>query len=91
LERLTRGRPNLAMGRKKVTEPACTRCGICERDCPAGAILLDPYPVFGKECIACWRCINRCPEDCITTRMSSPYHYKGIPEREGLLERAGLR
>lgn len=89
-ERLTRGRANLAMGKKRVAEPDCTRCGICERDCPSGAIRLDPYPVFGKECTACWRCVNRCPEDCITTRISSPYHYKGIPDKEALLKEAGL-
>ncbi len=89
-ERLTKGRANLAMGKKKVIESDCTRCGICARDCAAGAIRLDPYPVFGKECTACWRCVNCCPEDCITTRISSPYHYKGIPDRDALLKEAGL-
>jgi ferredoxin/flavodoxin len=90
LERLAKGRPNLTMGKKKIIESDCTQCGICGRDCPAGAIRLDPYPVFGKECSACWRCINCCPEDCITTRLSSPYHYKGIPDKGALLEKAGL-
>ncbi|MBU1669999.1 MAG: EFR1 family ferrodoxin [Actinobacteria bacterium] len=93
LSRLTRapGRwPRLKMGRKRVDESACTRCGVCVKNCPAGAIALDPYPAFGRGCIACWRCINTCPVDCITTIIDSDTHYKGITERERLLREAGL-
>ncbi len=90
-ERLPKGHPSLEMGKKKIIEADCAQCGICEKDCPAGAIRLDPYPVFSKECIACWRCINCCPEDCITTWMSSRYHYKGIPDKDELLKKAGLQ
>ena len=89
-ERLAGRRPNLEMGKKKVVESRCTRCGACEKNCPAGAIRLDPFPCFSKDCIACWRCINGCPEDCITTRIDSRYHYKGIPREGELLEKAGL-
>ncbi len=89
-ERLPKGRPNLVMGKKTVIESDCTRCGTCEENCPEGAIRLEPYPVFGKECAACWRCVNCCPEDCITTWMSSQYHYKGIPDKDELLKKAGL-
>lgn len=89
-ERLPRGHPNLVMGKKTVIESDCTRCGTCEKNCPEGAIRLEPYPVFGRECSACWRCVNCCPEDCITTWMSSRYHYKGIPNRDELLKEAGL-
>jgi len=89
-ERLSKGHPNLAMGKKIVPESDCTQCGICKENCPEGAIRLEPYPVFGKECAVCWRCVNCCPEDCITTWMSSPYHYKGIPNTDELLKRAGL-
>ncbi len=90
LGRLAGGHPNLIMGKKKVIEPNCTQCGVCEKSCPAGAIQLDPYPAFTKECITCWRCINICPEDCITTRIDSKYRYKGIPHKDELLEKAGL-
>lgn len=89
LSRLPRN-PNLKMGRKKVDEAACTRCGVCVKNCPAGAITLDPEPRFGRQCIACWRCINTCPTDCITTALDSDVHYKGISDREGLLRSAGL-
>lgn len=89
-ERLPRGHPNIVMGKKTVIESHCTRCGVCEKNCPEGAIRLEPYPVFGKKCAACWRCINCCPEDCITTWMSSQYHYGGMPDKDELLRSAGL-
>lgn len=89
-ERLPRGLPDFVMGRKKVREAECTRCGVCEENCPMSAIRLDPYPVFSRKCTACWRCVNLCPEDCITTTVSRRFQYKGLPDREGLLEKAGL-
>jgi ferredoxin len=90
-ERLPRGLPDFVMGRKKVRKDECTRCGVCEENCPMWAITLDPYPVFSRKCTACWRCVNLCPEDCITTTISRRFQYKGLPDREGLLEKAGLR
>jgi ferredoxin/flavodoxin len=78
------------MGKKKVDEAACTECRVCEKNCPVGAITLDPYPVFSRECIACWSCINMCPTDCITTAIDSRRHYKGIARRDELLKKAGL-
>ncbi len=89
-ERIPRNHPNLEMGKKRVNESDCTQCGVCEKSCPARAIRLDPYPVFTYDCDACWRRINICPEDCITTRIASKYHYKGIPHKDKLLKEAGL-
>lgn len=83
--------PNMKMGRKKVDELSCTQCGVCEENCPVDAIKLAPYPAFGQECIACWRCINTCPEDSITTRIDCGRHYRGITRGEELLKKAGLR
>jgi ferredoxin/flavodoxin len=90
-ERLSQGRPDLAMGTKKVIESECTQCEICAKQCPAEAIRLDPYPIFSTECIYCWRCVNNCPEDCITTRIDNRRrHYKGFEHGDKLLKEAGL-
>ncbi len=65
------------MGPKYVNEELCTQCGACEKQCPYGAIRLDPYPIFDMdECYGCWRCYNRCPEHAIyTTRFrEGPYY-----------------
>lgn len=90
MERLLQHHSNMEMGKKKVAESDCTLCGTCEKSCPAGAILLDPYPVFSNKCMSCWRCVNICPEDCIDTWMASNNHYKGIPNKDELLKEAGL-
>lgn len=47
-------------------EERCTQCGICEQECPAGAITLDPYPQRGPECFLCNNCARLCPEGAIT-------------------------
>jgi ferredoxin len=90
--RLTRLAPSarFKMGRKKVQEASCTKCGVCAKNCPVGAIALDPFPRFGSDCIACWRCVNTCPQDCITCIIDPGKHYKGIPRRDELLESPGL-
>ena len=41
----------------------CTKCKVCARLCPAGAISLsDPSKTDQKLCISCMRCIKVCPE-----------------------------
>lgn len=45
---------------------ACISCGLCERICPVGNIVLrGKVPEFGRECIGCYGCINRCPSNAI--------------------------
>ena len=57
------------MGPKFVDAAACTRCGLCARGCPYGAIRMDDLPRFTEpKCAACWRCYNRCPTRAIYTR-----------------------
>jgi ferredoxin len=44
----------------------CTQCGICQENCPAEAISLDPHPVFNTNCFLCHNCARLCPEEAIT-------------------------
>lgn len=42
----------------------CTRCGICVKACPAGAISADdPRQTDKDRCITCMRCVRICPEE----------------------------
>ena len=54
---------------KKVRTEACTQCGVCEEECPAGAININPYPLFDQSCFDCFNCIRLCPEDAIEPAM----------------------
>ena len=54
----------------QLVEEACTKCGICEKECPAFAITLDPYPRFGDECILCYNCVRLCEDDAIKSDLS---------------------
>ena len=60
---LHRGLRNLVTARPRlVDETACTRCGECEAICGAGAIRLDPTPVFDDSlCVRCFCCSEICP------------------------------
>ena len=41
----------------------CLGCGICVRECPAGAIdFEDPRITHAEKCISCMRCIKVCPK-----------------------------
>ncbi|MBI4295702.1 MAG: 4Fe-4S binding protein [Chloroflexi bacterium] len=44
----------------------CTRCGICEANCPTNCIDFSVSPpVFGLKCDQCWFCEQICPESAI--------------------------
>lgn len=43
-------------------ESACTKCGLCAKVCPAGAIdPSNPKVVDKSKCIGCMRCVSVCP------------------------------
>jgi NAD-dependent dihydropyrimidine dehydrogenase PreA subunit/flavodoxin len=44
----------------------CTRCGICEDNCPTNSIdFSESPPVFRPTCDRCWFCEQICPEGAI--------------------------
>ena len=54
----------------QLDEAACTKCAVCEKECPAFAITLDPYPRFGDACILCYNCVRLCEEGAIKSYLS---------------------
>ena len=54
---------------KSVDEEKCTQCAICVQVCPAGAVALDPLPVFDGNCFDCFNCVRECPESAIVSPM----------------------
>ncbi|MBW1790252.1 MAG: 4Fe-4S binding protein, partial [Deltaproteobacteria bacterium] len=55
---------------KHVNIETCTQCGLCEEECPAAAVVLNPYPEFGPNCFDCYNCIRLCPENAIESAIS---------------------
>jgi ferredoxin len=55
-------RAKARMAPLRLDEGRCSACGACREACPAGAVELAPYPIFGPECIRCGRCVQACPE-----------------------------
>lgn len=43
----------------------CTACGLCAEICNTKNITVDSKPTWGNDCIQCFACINRCPEEAI--------------------------
>ncbi len=39
----------------------CTKCGICVRKCPAGAIHIETLSINKDLCLRCFACVKKCP------------------------------
>lgn len=55
---------------KTVDENKCTRCGVCQEECPAAAITMDDLPQFLNTCFNCFNCIRLCPEEAIVSAVT---------------------
>lgn len=70
---------------KTVDRSRCSRCNVCAAICPADAITMDPYPVFGPACFLCYRCLRFCPEHAIMadfSKMEAALHQRASTFQE---------
>jgi ferredoxin len=86
LNRLSFGRIG-SMDGKFVADERCTRCGICQRICPAGNITLaDGIPVWNHRCEQCFACLQWCPAEAIQygarTSRFKRYHHPEVALKE---------
>lgn len=58
----------------------CTGCGLCEKICPAKAIVMqDKRPIWLKtDCFLCMACLNRCPTQAIEFGEHSQNQYRYV-------------
>jgi ferredoxin/flavodoxin len=64
----------------------CVKCGLCQKECPVGALSLDPYPVWDmSKCFSCQKCINICPKHALYVEgieLIDYYNRKKLNEEE---------
>jgi ferredoxin len=66
---------------KSVDEKKCTRCAICEEECPAAAITMDDLPRFNDNCFNCFNCVRLCPEEAIVPAVDMADIHRQIQDR----------
>ena len=62
-------RPRPSISRAFVALERCLGCGICEANCPAGAIVVERIAwINAQRCIGCGHCVEVCPQGAISFR-----------------------
>ncbi len=70
----------------------CVFCGMCERNCPEGAITVDRptrmWRINLEKCVNCGTCIDNCPRKCLSLGcyvgdQKEVTVYGTVPERRG--------
>lgn len=63
----------------------CTRCGLCQKQCPVNNIKVNKDSItFFEKCISCQRCLHRCPTNAFLYKNEVIEQYK-LP-KQGLLK-----
>jgi ferredoxin len=54
-------------GKKIIVNETCNGCGICEKNCPVGNIVLQSNkPLFQNNCTLCLQCLYICPQKALS-------------------------
>ena len=66
-----------------ISKDICKGCGVCERECPTGAINSKEKYLDNERCIRCMRCIAACPGGGI--RVFDTEKEKFVPSRRSFI------
>lgn len=62
--------PERTRGHVEINIEECIMCGMCQRNCPPGAILVDRATGVWKiqrfDCVQCGYCVECCPKKCLS-------------------------
>ncbi|MGQ9648440.1 MAG: DUF362 domain-containing protein [Thermodesulfobacteriota bacterium] len=63
-------RPKPSFFKAMVDPKRCSGCGVCEANCPAGAIVLERIAwIDAQRCIGCGSCVEVCPRGAVSLRV----------------------
>lgn len=80
----TRPQPAGLKGHVANDVKTCILCGICEKRCPTGAIIVDKkggsWSIDRFRCVQCGSCVRECPKACLTMEpdYAKPSASKGV-------------
>ena len=77
------------MDKSFLADDQCSRCGICEKICPARNIeMAGGKPAWHHRCEQCFACLQWCPEEAIqhgkNTKTKKRYHHPDISLKDML-------
>lgn len=83
LQRLMTSRPFVRFAYSRMfslKKEKCNSCGICMKTCPTGNIKADKsgQPVWGRNCILCFYCDMKCPQEAIVSCARSSLQFQRI-------------
>ena len=58
------------MPKRTIDTELCNQCQVCSDVCPTDSVLFTPYPEFGDDCVFCFNCMKKCPEQAINADLS---------------------
>jgi formate hydrogenlyase subunit 6/NADH:ubiquinone oxidoreductase subunit I len=71
-----RYKPEGLKGHIAIDVESCILCGICQKTCPAGAIVVDKagesWSIDNFRCIQCGACWRECPKNSLTMEPTYP-------------------
>ena len=60
----------ITRGKIEINMPECIYCGMCQRRCPSGAIMVEKdnkkWSIQRLQCIQCGYCVEGCPKKCLS-------------------------
>ena len=70
----------------KINEQVCIGCGLCEANCPFGAITMeDGLPVVGESCSLCGACVESCEVEALSIETGEGRIQSDISQWQGVL------
>ncbi len=70
----------------KVNQELCIGCGICEENCPFGAIIIeDGLAVIGESCTLCGACVQSCEVGALTLEIEKKQVQDNLADWHGVL------